>query len=78
MNFADVIILKTWVPLEMATHCFPVRTLLLPPNEKAAWQGMKTLAQVKKSKGIKNLANPDSLYTVSTFLSLFMKMSFEC
>ena len=60
----DVIILKTWVPLEMVKHCFPVRTLLLPPSEKAAWQGMKTVAQVKKSKGIKNLANPDSLYTV--------------
>lgn len=63
---SDVIILKTWVPLEMARHCFPVRTLLLPPSEKAAWQGMKTVAQVKKSKGIKNLANPDSLYTPIT------------
>lgn len=66
IKMSDVIILKTWVPLEMATHCFPVRTLLLPPSEKAAWQGMKTLAQVKKSKGIKNLANPDSLYTPIT------------
>ncbi|XP_045130667.1 ribosome biogenesis protein BMS1 homolog [Portunus trituberculatus] len=66
IKMSDVIILKTWVPLEMARHCFPVRTLLLPPSEKAAWQGMKTVAQVKKSKGIKNLANPDSLYTPIT------------
>lgn len=66
IKMSDVIILKTWVPLEMAKHCFPVRTLLLPPSEKAAWQGMKTVAQVKKSKGIKNLANPDSLYTPIT------------
>uniref|UniRef100_A0A0P4WGX0 Bms1-type G domain-containing protein n=1 Tax=Scylla olivacea TaxID=85551 RepID=A0A0P4WGX0_SCYOL len=66
IKMSDVIILKTWVPLEMAKHCFPVRTLLLPPSEKAAWQGMKTVAQVKKNKGIKNLANPDSLYTPIT------------
>lgn len=75
MVFADVIILKTWVPLEMVTHCFPVRTLLLPPSEKAAWQGMKTLAQVKKNRGIKNLANPDSLYSVSKLFIISIKMN---
>lgn len=62
--FTDVVILKTWVPVEMAQFCFSVRTLLLPPSEKAAWQGMKTVAQIKKDKGIKKLANPDTLYTV--------------
>lgn len=60
-------ILKTWVPVEMSQYCFPVRTLLLPPKEKAAWQGMRTVSQVKKEKGIKKLANPDSLYTVSIY-----------
>ncbi|KAK7084476.1 Glycoside hydrolase 2 (Mannanase, beta-galactosidase) [Halocaridina rubra] len=63
---SDVIILKTWAPVELAQHCFCIRTLLLPPNEKAAWQGMKTVAQVKKDKGIRNNANADSAYTPIT------------
>ncbi|XP_071526137.1 ribosome biogenesis protein BMS1 homolog [Panulirus ornatus] len=66
IKMSDVVILKTWVPVEMAQFCFSVRTLLLPPNEKAAWQGMRTVAQIKKDKGIKNLANPDALYTPIT------------
>ncbi|KAK3856415.1 hypothetical protein Pcinc_037266 [Petrolisthes cinctipes] len=66
IKMSDVVVLKTWVPLELAQHCFPVRSLLLPSNEKAAWQGMRTVAQIKKDKGIKALPNPDSFYTEIT------------
>ncbi|XP_045606328.2 ribosome biogenesis protein BMS1 homolog [Procambarus clarkii] len=66
IKMSDVVVLKTWVPVEMTPYCFSVRTLLLPPSEKAAWQGMRTVAQIKKDKGFKTLPNPDSLYTPIT------------
>lgn len=71
---SDIIVLKTWAPVEVAPHCFCVRTLLLPPSEKAAWQGMKTVAQVKQEKGIKFEANPDSLYTPITERTKYTKL----
>ncbi|KAG7153836.1 Ribosome biogenesis protein BMS1-like [Homarus americanus] len=66
IKMSDVVILKTWVPVEMTQFCFSVYSLLLPPSEKAAWQGMRTVAQIKKDKGIRTLVNPDSLYTPIT------------
>jgi ribosome biogenesis protein BMS1 len=62
--FADVVILKTWTNVEVAKYCSYVRSLLLTPAQKAHWQGMKTVAQVKKEKNIRNEPNKDSLYTV--------------
>lgn len=66
IKMSDVVVLKTWVPVEMVQYCYSVHTLLLPPSEKAAWQGMRTVAQLKKDKGIRTLPNPDSLYTPIT------------
>ena len=63
----DVIILKTWAPVEVQKYCAMVRSLLLTPAEKQHWQGMKTVAQIKRDKNIKNDPNPDSLYTVHYF-----------
>lgn len=74
IKMSDVIILKTWAPVELAQHCFCVRTLLLPPSEKAAWQGMKTVAQTKIEKGVRNEANPDSLYTPITERTEYVKL----
>lgn len=66
IKMSDVIVLKTWVPLLLTQYCSTMRTLLLSPKEKAEWQGMRTVAQIKKAKGIKNEVNPDHLYTPIT------------
>lgn len=41
----------------------PVTTSLLPIGEKSQWRGMKTVGQLKREKGIRREANPDSSYT---------------
>lgn len=50
----------------------PVTTLLLAPGEKNAWHGVRTTGEIKRDKQVKNVANPDSLYTVSSTLYYFI------
>lgn len=66
IKLSDVIIFKTWAPVTLTKYCSSVRTLLLPPNEKAAWKGMRTVGEIKRERNIKNTPNPDSLYTAIT------------
>ncbi|KAA0203482.1 hypothetical protein HAZT_HAZT010442 [Hyalella azteca] len=66
IKMSDVVLLKTWTNVEVAKYCSYVRSLLLTPEQKAHWQGMKTVAQVKKEKNIRNEPNKDSLYTEIT------------
>lgn len=42
----------------------PVVSLLLPPDEKGSWLGMKTTGQLKRERGIQCEPLKDSLYTV--------------
>lgn len=42
----------------------PLTSLLLPPEQKKLWQGMKTVGQLKREKGIRSEPAIDSLYTV--------------
>jgi len=66
IKLSDVIILKTWAPVELTKYCTSVRTLLLPAEDKAKWKGMKTVGEIKKERSIRNTPNPDSLYTAIT------------
>ena len=43
----------------------PVITLLLPPDKRNQWQGMKTVGQLRREKNIKPETRADSLYRVS-------------
>jgi len=42
----------------------PLTSLLLPSEQKNLWQGMKTVGQLKREKGIRSEPAIDSLYTV--------------
>lgn len=42
----------------------PLTSLLLPPEQKSLWQGMKTVGQLKRERGIHSELASDSLYTV--------------
>jgi hypothetical protein len=42
----------------------PLTSLLLPAEQKNLWQGMKTVGQLKRERGIRSDPATDSLYTV--------------
>lgn len=60
---SDIVFCRTWFRVDVHRFYAPVTTLLLPPEQKLHWQGMKTVGQLKREKEIKNEAQPDSLYT---------------
>ncbi|XP_023301151.2 ribosome biogenesis protein BMS1 homolog [Lucilia cuprina] len=60
---SDIVFCRTWFRVDVHRFYAPVTTLLLPPEQKLFWQGMKTLGQLKREREIKNEVQPDSLYT---------------
>ncbi|ESO87420.1 hypothetical protein LOTGIDRAFT_166570 [Lottia gigantea] len=59
---SDIIFVRTWCPVEVPEFYNPVTSLLLPPNQRKSWVGMRTLAQLRRDKGVRLQQNPDSLY----------------
>lgn len=64
LNFVDIVFCRTWYRVEVPKLYNPLTSLLLPPEEKNRWQGMKTVGQLKREKGIRSEPAIDSLYTV--------------
>lgn len=62
---SDIVFCRTWYKVDVPKFYAPVTSLLLPPDQKNQWQGMKTVGQLKREKNIRNKANKDSMYTVS-------------
>lgn len=67
---SDIVFCRTWYPIEVPKFYNPVSSLLLAPEQKTAWEGMKTLGQLKRERNVKNEAEADSMYTV-IFFSFF-------
>lgn len=59
---SDIVFMRTWYPVEVPQFYATVTSLLLPPAEKAAWVGMKTLGQLKRERSIMAPPKEDSLY----------------
>nr|XP_022318488.1 ribosome biogenesis protein BMS1 homolog [Crassostrea virginica] len=59
---SDIVFMRTWYPVEVPQFYATVTSLLLPPAEKAAWTGMKTLGQLKRERGITAPMKEDSQY----------------
>uniref|UniRef100_A0A667ZBR4 BMS1 ribosome biogenesis factor n=1 Tax=Myripristis murdjan TaxID=586833 RepID=A0A667ZBR4_9TELE len=59
---SDIVFLRSWYPVSVPQLYNPVTSLLLPCGQKENWSGMKTLAQLKHSLGIRNKPAADSLY----------------
>ena len=68
IKMSDIVFVRTWYPMEVTRLYAPVTSLLLPAAGKAKWQGMKTVGQLKRERGIRAQPDPDQLYTVSVFL----------
>lgn len=60
---SDIVFCRTWYKVDVPKFYNPVTSLLLPPEEKNQWQGMKTTGQLKREKNIHIRANKDSMYT---------------
>lgn len=60
---SDIVFCRTWYKVDVPKFYNPVTSLLLPPEEKNLWQGMKTTGQLKREKNIRMPANKDSIYT---------------
>ncbi|XP_030384925.1 ribosome biogenesis protein BMS1 homolog [Scaptodrosophila lebanonensis] len=60
---SDIVFCRTWFRVDVPRFYAPVTTLLLAPEQKTEWQGMKTLGQLKRERAIKNEAQLDSMYT---------------
>ncbi|XP_058829957.1 ribosome biogenesis protein BMS1 homolog [Topomyia yanbarensis] len=59
---SDIVFCRTWFKVNVPNFYAPVTNLLLPPEKKAKWVGMKTLGQLKREKNVKFEAKPDSTY----------------
>lgn len=60
---SDIVFCRTWYKVDVPKFYNPITSLLLPPEEKSHWQGMKTTGQLKREKSIHTPANKDSSYT---------------
>ncbi len=60
---SDIVFLRAWFTVPVPRFYAPVTNLLLPPEEKSRWRGARTVAQIKREKGIRAAASEDSAYT---------------
>ncbi|KOC60307.1 Ribosome biogenesis protein bms1 [Habropoda laboriosa] len=79
---SDIVFCRTWYRVDVPKFYNPVTSLLLPPEEKNRWQGMKTTGQLKRENNIRMPANKDSMYTpierqVKVFKPLFIPRSLQ-
>lgn len=59
---SDIVFLRTWYTVVVPKFYVTVTSLLLPPNEKLKWQGMKTVGQLRHEQGLQAPNNEDSHY----------------
>lgn len=59
---SDIVFLRTWVKMDVPQFCLTIRTLLLQPDTKTKWQGMKTSGQLRYERGLKAPTKEDSHY----------------
>jgi ribosome biogenesis protein BMS1 len=59
---SDIVFMRAWVNVEVPTYCNLVTTSLQPRGEM--WQGMRTMAELRKANNIPIPHNKDSVYKV--------------
>jgi ribosome biogenesis protein BMS1 len=58
----DIVFLRAWVPVRPKKFYNPVTNLLLRKDQKDKWEGMKTVAQIRREKGLRIPNKKDSAY----------------
>lgn len=59
----DIVFLRAWTQVEVPEFFNPLTTSLLPRDQ--TWQGMKTVAELRREQNLPIPVNKDSLYKVS-------------
>ncbi|GJQ65989.1 hypothetical protein Trydic_g4082 [Trypoxylus dichotomus] len=62
IQLSDIVFCRTWYKVDVQKFYTPVTTLLLPPEKKNSWKGIRTKGELKREMNIQNPANVDSLY----------------
>lgn len=62
MLMSDIAFVRTWYTVQVPRFYNPVTSLLLPPEQKNKWYGMKTLGQLRRERNLSIPTNQDSLY----------------
>ncbi|XP_076349566.1 ribosome biogenesis protein BMS1 homolog [Tachypleus tridentatus] len=60
---SDIVFLRTWYSVTVPRFFTTVTSLLLPPEQKVKWQGMKTVGRLRFERGLHAPVSTDSLYT---------------
>ncbi|ENN71782.1 hypothetical protein D910_02524 [Dendroctonus ponderosae] len=60
---SDIVFCRTWFKVDVQEYYNPITTMLLPPDQKNQWRGIRTKGEIKRDKNIRYSANKDSLYT---------------
>lgn len=71
---SDIVFCRTWFRVDISKFYAPVTSLLMPLEQKLLWQGMKTVAQLKRQKGLRALPNLDNAYTVRFFIIFYFRI----
>lgn len=72
----DIVFCRTWYKVDVQQFYTPVSTLLLPPDKKNCWKGLRTTGQIKREMNIRNPANKDSIYTVRKLNSVLIDVRY--
>lgn len=59
---SDLVFLKAWTEVPVQRFYMTLTTLLAPTEEKAKWQGMKTVGRLRAERGLHAPVVTDSLY----------------
>lgn len=63
IQLSDIVFCRTWYKVDVQQFYTPITTLLLPPDKKNQWSGLRTTGEIKRDLGIRNEVNNDHLYT---------------
>ena len=66
---SDIVFLRAWVNVDIPRFFNPVTTLL--QLHGSVWRGMKTVAELRKEKGLSIPANKNSIYKVGFLVFIF-------
>ncbi|XP_049298010.1 ribosome biogenesis protein BMS1 homolog [Anopheles funestus] len=62
IQLSDIVFCRTWFRVNVPKFYAPITNLLLAPEKKTQWSGMKTLGQLKREKNIQFEPKEDSTY----------------
>lgn len=62
IKMSDIVFVRTWYPVDLPRFYNTVTSLLLPPDKKNSWKGMRTVGQIRREENIAVLQKEDSNY----------------